>query len=52
MGLHGLEQGYLYLLTSLLLREIGWDGVDSIELAQDMAQWRALVNTVMNLRVP
>jgi hypothetical protein len=34
------------------LREIGWDGVDWIELAQDMNQWRALVNTVMNLRVP
>jgi hypothetical protein len=34
------------------LREIGWDGVDWIELAQDRDQWRALVNTVMNLRVP
>jgi hypothetical protein len=34
------------------LREIGWDGVDWIELAQDRGQWRALVNTVMNLRVP
>jgi hypothetical protein len=34
------------------LREIGWDGVDWIELAQDGGQWRALVNTVMNLRVP
>jgi hypothetical protein len=34
------------------LREIGWDGVDWIDLAQDMDQWRALVNTVMNLRVP
>jgi hypothetical protein len=34
------------------LREIGWDGVDWIELAQDMDQWRALVNTVMNLWVP
>jgi hypothetical protein len=33
------------------LREIGWDGVDWIELAQDRDQWRALVNTVMNLRV-
>jgi hypothetical protein len=32
------------------LREIGWDGVDWIELAQDRDQWRALVNTVMNLR--
>jgi hypothetical protein len=26
------------------LREIGWDGVDWIELAQDRDQWRALVN--------
>jgi hypothetical protein len=34
------------------LREIGWDGRDWIELAQDMDLWRALVNTVMNLRVP
>jgi hypothetical protein len=31
---------------------IGWDGVDWIDLAQDRGQWRALVNTVMNLRVP
>jgi hypothetical protein len=34
------------------LGKIGWDGRDCIELAQDRAQWRALVNTVMNLRVP
>jgi hypothetical protein len=34
------------------LREIGWDGVDWIDLAQDRDQWRALVNTVMNLWVP
>jgi hypothetical protein len=34
------------------LREVGWDGVDWIELAQNMDQWMALVNTVMNLRVP
>jgi hypothetical protein len=34
------------------LREIGWDGMDWIDLAQDMDQWKALVNTVMNLRVP
>jgi hypothetical protein len=34
------------------LGEIGWDGRDWIELAQAIDQWRALVNTVMNLRVP
>jgi hypothetical protein len=33
-------------------REIGWDCVDWIDLAQDRGQWRALVNTVMNLQVP
>jgi hypothetical protein len=34
------------------LREIGWDGMDWIDLSQNRNQWRALVNTVMNLRVP
>jgi transposase len=34
------------------LREIRLDGVAWIYLAHDMDQWRALVNTVMNLRVP
>jgi hypothetical protein len=34
------------------LRDIGWDGMDWIDLAQNREQWRALVNTVMNLRVP
>jgi hypothetical protein len=32
-------------------REIGWGGMDWIHLAQDRDQWRALVNTVMNLPV-
>jgi hypothetical protein len=36
----------------MALREIGWDGTDSIYQAQDRDQWRALVNMVMNLRVP
>jgi hypothetical protein len=34
------------------LREIEWDGVDWVDLAQDRDQCRALVNTGMNLRVP
>jgi peptidoglycan/xylan/chitin deacetylase (PgdA/CDA1 family) len=33
-------------------REIGWGCMDWIDVAQDRDQWRALVNTVMNLRVP
>jgi hypothetical protein len=33
------------------LREIGWDDGDWIDLAQDRDHWRALVRTVMNLRV-
>jgi hypothetical protein len=36
----------------IVLREIGRGGVDWIALAQDRDQWRALVNRVMNLRVP
>jgi hypothetical protein len=32
--------------------ERGWDGVDWIDMAQDRGQWRALMNTVMNFRVP
>jgi hypothetical protein len=35
----------------MVLREIGWDGMDWIELAQDRNQWRTLVDAVMNLRV-
>jgi hypothetical protein len=34
------------------LREVGWDGVDWIDIAQDRDPWKALVNTVLNLRVP
>jgi hypothetical protein len=33
------------------LREIGWGSVDWMQLAQDKDRWRALVNTMMNLRV-
>jgi hypothetical protein len=34
------------------LTEIGWDGMDCIDLAQNREQWRALVNKVINLRFP
>jgi hypothetical protein len=34
------------------LTEIGWGGMDWINLAKNRDQWRALVNTVMNLWVP
>jgi hypothetical protein len=34
------------------LREIGWDGLDWIDVTQDRGQWRALVDTAMNLWVP
>jgi hypothetical protein len=34
------------------LKEIGWGGMDWIDLAQDRDKWLVLVNTVMNFRVP
>jgi hypothetical protein len=34
------------------LRETEWDGMDWIDVSQDRDQWRVLVNTVLNLRVP
>jgi hypothetical protein len=38
--------------VKMALREIEWHGVDLVDMAQDRDQWRALVNTVLNLRVP
>jgi len=36
----------------MALTEIGWEGVDWMHLAQDRDQWRAVLNTVMGLRIP
>jgi hypothetical protein len=34
------------------LQEVGWGGMDWIDMAQDRDRWQALVSAVMNLRVP
>jgi hypothetical protein len=34
------------------LKEVVWENLDWIHLAQDREQWRVILNTVMNLRVP
>jgi hypothetical protein len=41
------EVGNKLLCRGIDLREIGWDGIDEIDLAQERDQWRALVNTVL-----
>jgi hypothetical protein len=41
-----------WTILKWILREIGWDSTDWIDLTQDRDQWRSLVNTVMNLQVP
>jgi hypothetical protein len=40
------------MILKWILIEIGWAGMDWIDLAQDRDQWRSLVNAVINLRVP
>jgi hypothetical protein len=37
--------------TEIGLKDVGWEGVEWIHIAQDMDQWRAFVITVMSLRV-
>jgi hypothetical protein len=38
--------------TKMDVTEVGWGGINWIHLGQDRDQWRALVNTVINVRVP
>jgi hypothetical protein len=40
------------IILEWILVKKGWEGVDWIHLVQDKEQWRAVVNMVMNLRVP
>jgi hypothetical protein len=37
---------------NIQISEIGWCGMDWIDLAQGRNQWKAFVNTLMNIRVP
>jgi hypothetical protein len=49
--LGGPRHRLLYIIK-MDLRETVWCGMDWIDLAQDRGKWRAVVNTVMNFRVP
>jgi hypothetical protein len=42
----------IWNVRNCYLGEVGWGDVDWIGLAKDRNRWRALVNSVLNLRVP
>jgi hypothetical protein len=50
---YGCEIWYLEVYNiRMYLGEVGWGDVDWIGLAKDRNRWRALVNSVLNLRIP
>jgi hypothetical protein len=51
-GKRPLEKPRCWWEDNIKINWMVWDGMDWIVLAQDRNQWRALVNKVMNLRVP
>jgi hypothetical protein len=53
MGIRGIHTGFWWKNNNKInLRKLGWSDMDWIDLAQDGDQRKALVNMVMNLRVP
>jgi hypothetical protein len=52
MSILGLNYNSYSLGALDYIRETGGCGINSIDLTQNRDQWRALVNTVMNFRVP
>jgi hypothetical protein len=41
-----------WTILKWIFRETGWDGMDCTDVTQDRDQWWALVNTVLNFRIP
>jgi hypothetical protein len=39
-------------LDGIMVKDVGWEGMDCIDQAQEWDRWRALVNAVINLRLP